>query len=237
MKIHNVIQGSDEWLSLRAGIVTASELDHLVSPTGKIRTGETPHTYLCRKLAEKWVGGPLPAVGSWAMEQGQILEPEVLAIIELALDVGLERVGFVTTDDGLFGASPDAMGFEIKSPQHVNHVKYLLAGVCPPEYWLQVQGCMYATGRDSWQFISYRRGMPMLNVKVERDPDLMNTIEDALTKFQKSLDEGWKILVDCNGGELPKQRKPRTVADEPPMIGLETFDLTDSVAPNFRGEL
>lgn len=218
--------------------MTASELDSLVSPTGKIRTGEGVNTYLCKKLAERWTGAPLPSVGSWAMEQGTILEPEVLATIELTLEIDLERVGFITTDDGLFGCSPDAMGFEIKSPQPTNHIRYLLGGTCPDEYWLQVQGCMFATGFDSWQFISYRRGMPMVNRTVKRDPDLMNTIADALDKFTKRLDESWKILVDCNGGELPKHRKPRAVPDEPPMIGLETYEALQNltVSPNFRSE-
>lgn len=223
MKTHNVEQGSDEWLQLRLGIVTASELDALVSPTGKIRTGEGVQTYLCKKLAERWTGAPLPSFKSHEMEQGQLLEPEVLATIELTLELDLERIGFITTDDGRFGCSPDAMGFEIKSPQPTNHVKWLLANECPSEYLLQVQGCMFATDFDSWDFISYRRGMPMLRVTVKRDNELMDTIADALAKFQKLIDEGWRKLVDCNGGELPKHRKPRSVPDEPPMIGLETF--------------
>ena len=72
MKIHNVQQGSVDWSILRAGKVTASELDALVSPLGKVRTGEGPKTYLHKKVAEAWLGGPLPSLNVWDLEQGKI---------------------------------------------------------------------------------------------------------------------------------------------------------------------
>ena len=54
MKVHDVSQGSLEWLQLRAGVPTASEFDSLVSPTWEIRKGDMPRTYLHKKLAEWW---------------------------------------------------------------------------------------------------------------------------------------------------------------------------------------
>ena len=74
MKTHDVTQGTAEWLAVRAGIPTASELDQLISPTGRLRTGDMPNAYLCRKLAERWTGYPLQSYSGGAMEQGSILE-------------------------------------------------------------------------------------------------------------------------------------------------------------------
>jgi len=233
----NVEQGSDAWLQARLGICTASELKALVTPTGKISTGEGVTTYLCKKLAERWFNQPLQSYKGGEMEQGTLLEPEVLASIELALHIDLERIGFVTTDDGSFGASPDAMGYEIKSPQPPNHIRWLMANECPDEYLLQVQGCMYATGYDSWDFVSYRRGLPMLRVTVKRDPELMETIADALSKFNARMESGWKRLCELNGGE-PKRPTPRTKpVDDTTMIGLETPEQLAAVGgPNFRSD-
>jgi len=102
MKIVECQQQSVEWIEARCGIPTASEFDCLISPDGKPREGETPKTFLCRKLAEAW-NGPLPGFGSFATEQGQILEGEAIPWAEFEFGWKIERVGLVTTDDGRIG--------------------------------------------------------------------------------------------------------------------------------------
>lgn len=241
MKVFNCEQGSDEWLQLRTKCPTASELGSLITDAGKIRgiSTEMPLTYMARKLAEKWLGGPLPTFNGGAAAQGTILEPEVFASIELSLSVDLEKVGFITTDDERFGCSPDAMGYEIKSPLPTNHIKWLLAEVCPPEHMLQVQGCMMVTGRDEWTFVSYRREFPKLVVVVEKDPNLCDVIRDAIDRFSEHFDDAWKMLCEKNGGP-PKPRRVRATkpVDDTTMIGLETPEQLAAVGgPNFRSDL
>lgn len=214
MKVFQVEQGTPEWLALRCGIPTASELDSLVSPTGKIRTGEGPNTFLCRKLAERWLGGPLQTFSGGAMEQGSILEEEAIPWLEIAVESELNRVGFLTTDDGCFGCSPDGLGaslglptgFEIKCPEPTNHVKWLREGECPPEHLLQCQGGMYVTGYSEWQFVSYHRQFPKLIAVVKRDEKFMQAISEALVDFGIKMDAACKLLVEKNGGE-PKQNR------------------------------
>jgi len=207
MKIIDVKQGTAEWLSARAGIPTASELDSLVSPTGKARTGETPHTYLCRKLAERWTGFPLQSFSGGVMEQGAILESEAVPYFELSRGVSVERGGFVTTDDGTFGASPDGLlpdgsGLEIKCPQPPNHLRWLLGGVLPAEHALQCHGGMYVTGAERWTFMSYCRRFPEFTVEVVRDSTIIDTIAEALATFKERMDSAWETLVRANGGAL-----------------------------------
>ena len=221
MKIINVVQGTAEWLEARAGIPTASELDQLLTPELKHRTGETPKTYLCRKLAEKWLGSPLQSFGGGVMEQGTILESEAIPFLEALWNVDIARPGFFTTDDGTFGCSPDGMiddavGVEIKCPQPGNHVRWLINGECPPEHQLQPQGAMYVTGASRWRFVSYCRGFPPLEVWVDRDAEAMAAIDDALDMFNEAMSRGWFELVEANGGP-PKRAKPRvTVSDDHP---------------------
>ena len=143
-KIHTVEQGAAEWLQLRVGKVTASELGNLVTPEFAARKGETPHTYLCSKLAEAWRGAALPGFSSHATEQGQILEDEARRWYAFAFDrERIQNVGFVEHDDGRCGCSPDALidddsGLELKCPEPTNHVRYLLAGELPKAYTAQV---------------------------------------------------------------------------------------------------
>lgn len=204
MKILTHRQGSDEWLRARAGIPTASELDALVSPLGKVRTGEGPHSYVCLKAAERWIGGPIQSFGGGAMEQGSILEGEALPWYELHADTEVRRVGLVLTDDERFGASPDGIlpdgsGLEIKCPQPHTHVRWLVAGVVPPEHRLQCMGGMFATGAERWTFLSYCRGFPPLVAQIHRDPEMFAAIGEALTRFHEALEAAMVRLraADC----------------------------------------
>lgn len=213
MKILPFAQGSVEWMQARAGIPTASEFDNLISSTWKIRTGETPKSYLAAKLAEAWLGGPLVGFNSFDMDQGRILEEEALPWLELELNQEIKRVGLCVRDDGRVGCSPDGLvdalysyGVEIKCPQPTSHVKYLLKGEVPPEYLAQVHGGMYVTGLESWRFLSYRRGFPNLLLTVERDDAISESIHAAVFGFLEEFDAAFKRLCEINGG--PPKRKP-----------------------------
>lgn len=194
MKLHNVQQGSQEWLELRLGIPTASEFNALISPTWKVREGEGPHTYLCRKIVEKVCRHiDEDFGGNFAVEQGSILEGEAIPWFEFAHDVAIDRVGFCTTDDGRAGCSPDGLigedgGIEVKCPLPHTHLKYLLAGTLPADYAAQVHGSMYVTGRKWWKFVSYSRKFPALVLHVDRDEKIQEAIKAALDGFNALFD-------------------------------------------------
>lgn len=111
MKIHSCEQQSREWMQLHVGIPTAGGLDNLLTPEFELRKGETPKTYVYRKVAEAWRGKPMIDLGgsSFAMDQGLILESEAIPFWELTTGRKVTRVGFITTDDGRFGCSPDGL--------------------------------------------------------------------------------------------------------------------------------
>lgn len=214
MKIYDVEQGSTEWLALRAGIPTASEFSRLVTPKKReIAKGEKVRGYVAEKLAERWLGRPLEAFsGSFSMEQGKILEEEAIPRFELETGLAGRKVGFITTDDGKYGCSPDWLldigGVEAKCPKPETHVEYLLAGTCPDEYYGQIQGSMLVTGAPHWYFVSYCRGFPLLIVKVMRDEEYLETLAEALQIVGKHIDEGYAVLVKLNGGEPVRAVQP-----------------------------
>ncbi len=157
MKIHDCQQGTLEWTRLHFGIPTASGLDNLLTPEFELRKGELPKTYVYKKVAEKLQGRPLIDLGasSFMLEQGMIIEEEARPWYALEYDKHVHQVGFITTDDGRFGCSPDGLilqtgldgdirhlfktfspsdecvGLEIKSPAAHTHVKYLVNGTLP----------------------------------------------------------------------------------------------------------
>lgn len=203
MRIHELEQGTDEWLRLRLGKVTASELDALLTPLFALRTGDGVKTYVYSKAAEKWRGMPLPGFNSHATEQGEMLEDEARAWFALTTDHRVRNVGFVETDDGKFGCSPDALldedgGLELKCPEPTNHVRYLMEGILPKDYAAQVHGSMFATGRPWWKFVSYRRGFPAFVLRVERDEAICAKIAEAVEKFSVQLDTAMQTLTKAS---------------------------------------
>lgn len=208
MKISPHPQGSIEWLQARLGVVTASELDSLVTPDFKLRTGETPKSYLAKKVAEKLTGECADGFESFDMMQGKILEEEARPWLAMELNRDIETCGLITRDDGLVGCSPDGLfygepkltnpqicvysapltGVEIKCPKASTHAKYLLNGELPKEYAAQVYGSMYVTGFTEWIFVSYNRKMPKLVLRVQRDEEIIAKIHDAVTKFIADMD-------------------------------------------------
>src|SRR5580693_10316416 len=106
---HPVTQGSDAWHRLRFGRPTASEFDQLLTPSFALRTGDMPRTYLYRKIAEHLLGKSLDQGGSWAMDQGSLLESEAIPYYEFTQGVKVRRIGFVTSDDFRIGCSPDGL--------------------------------------------------------------------------------------------------------------------------------
>ena len=220
MKIHTEFeQNSGEWEQTRAGKVTASELDALITPLWKARTGDGVQTYLTKKLAEKWLGGPLPSFQALDMEFGHILEAEARPFYTVTTGREVQTVGFIESEDGKCGCSPDGLislthGLEIKSPRIETHIRYLLDGGLPKDYAAQVHGSMFITGATHWDFMSYRRGLPPLIITIERDAEIQDKIQDAVTDFLVQFDAAWAKLVEINGGE-PKRVTPPPASARP----------------------
>jgi len=209
MKIHEVKQGSPEWLTLRLGKVTASEIDALVSPLGKIRTGKGPETYLYTKLCERLLGySPAADVNTFAMGQGAIMESEARPWYEFTREVAVQQVGFITDDSERFGCSPDGLigtdgGIEIKCPQPARALEYLLTGEVPDEYTMQIQFSMFVTGRAWWDFLSYSRQFPALVVRVPRDEKIQATLTQAVEIFAEKFDAALARITALRSEDNP----------------------------------
>lgn len=190
MIIHpHVIQGSEEWLEMRAGRATASEASKVLTPTGKDSSSRIGYM---RKLArEKLINDPMEFMGNKFTEWGQAMEPEARGVFEKETDLVVSEVGFCTRADDIVGFSPDGIiyhegnpwkGLEIKCPAVDKHVQYIMEGILPPEYKLQVHWSLAASGLNSWYFMSYFPKLKPLIIEVEAD-EFTDLVKDAQDRF------------------------------------------------------
>lgn len=186
MIVHNMGQYSPEWWAARLGIPTASRFDEILTPTGKLST--QADKYMMELLAEWLSGGPNPQFETEWMRRGTELEPEARKYYAFATDAEIVQVGFITRDDGMVGASPDALvnsdGLsEIKCPAPHTHVGYLLGAKLATQYIPQVQGQLWIAEREWCDWISYHPTMPPCIVRVNRDDGYIKALASAVDEF------------------------------------------------------
>lgn len=210
MKILTMKQGSPDWFKARMGLPTASEFDRLITPLGKLRTGDGPQTFLVEKLAERWTGKPQSDYYSRPMENGTIRQDHAIGWLAFEHNIDIKEVGFILSDDGRYGCSPDGLllpqsGVEVKCPILKTQIGWLLDGELPKEHTAQVQGSMLVTGAKVWKFLAYSEEAPNLLLDVERDDKFCDTLAEGLAAFCERLDAAYKRLVELNGGERVKE--------------------------------
>lgn len=187
MKTFDVPQRSDEWFKLRRGIPTASRFDMIMTAV-TCKPSSSQAKLIDQLLAESLLPAETVERSSADMEHGMILEAEARCAYELGYAPDkVTEVGFILSDCGRFGCSPDGLvgdkrGVEIKCPNPSTQVSYVRAGVLPSEYKCQVHGSMIVSGRSEWDFFSYARGLPPLCVTVRAD-DFTNKLRVEIDAF------------------------------------------------------
>lgn len=186
-------QGTPEWFQCRLGIPTASRFaDILAKGEGKMR-GRYLH-----ELAADIIRGfsDSDTYTNSHMERGKDQEDEARRLYAFVYDADPERVGFLR--NGRKGASPDSLlgtagGLEIKCA--IGHVQIdrLRKGTLPSEHVAQVQGSMWVSEREYWDFVSYSPGLPLLRVRVNRDEAYIANLAKAVDAFVDEL----SALVDA----------------------------------------
>lgn len=196
----HVQQGSIDWYRLRAGIPTASEFHHIITPK-KMQLAESRKSYQCRLIAERllnWQANSLDKIRH--IEDGKTNEPFAIAQLEEIDGIETERVGFVRTNDRRFGASPDRVTdisadrqhvgivIEAKSPTIPKQFEYLLFGH-DDAYRAQVQGQLWVSEADKALFYAYNTRMPAYRVETGRDEEFIKKLVGALEQFSEELEE------------------------------------------------
>lgn len=184
--LHHCEQNSDEWDRLRLGIPTSSSFDKIITPLGK--PSRQWEKYGFHLIAERLLKRKVDSYTSEWMERGALTESDAAEFYELVKDIKLEPIGFITNDAGTIGCSPDRLIgedglLEIKVPKPNTQVEYLLTGKIGREYWPQLQGQLFISGRKWVDILAYHPELPPSIMRVERDIEFIACLERQLEEF------------------------------------------------------
>lgn len=191
----DLIQGSDEWLAARCGMLTASEMKLIVTPTFKPAKNDKERAHLFELLAQRITRYVEPTYISDDMLRGRDDEIEARALYAKHY-APVTEAGFVTNDRWGFtiGYSPDGLVgddglIECKSRRQKYQVQTIVSGEMPDDYAIQVQTGLLVTGRKWCDFVSYSGGLPMVPIRVLPNPAWQEMILQAATAFEERLAE------------------------------------------------
>lgn len=197
-----LVQGSDEWLEARRGILTASEMKLIVTPSNlKTANNDKVRAHMYELLAQRISGFIEPVNIGFNAERGHA--DEVWARIEYSRHYAeTSDMGFITNDEWGFtiGYSPDFMvgddGLgECKSRLQKYQVQTIIEHVAtgsetiPSEYLIQCQTGLLVSQRRWLDFLTYSGGHYMAVIRVWPDPAVQGAILDAARDFEGKLKE------------------------------------------------
>lgn len=189
----DLIQGTDEWLEQRCGLLTASEMKLILTPTLKLASNDKERAHLYELLAQRITKYVEPRYISDDMLRGHDDEIEARDLYAKHF-APVEQVGFVTNSKWGFtiGYSPDGLVgddglIECKSRRQKFQIETIAADEVPAEFMLQLQTGLLVTERKWVDFISYSGGLPLFVKRVEADPEMQDAILRAATAFEERL--------------------------------------------------
>lgn len=194
IKYHaDLVQGSDEWLSVRCGMLTASEMKLILTPTLKIASNDKERSHVYELLAQRITQYVEPHYIGSDMLRG--IEDEVYARDAYSKNYApVTDMGFITNDRWGFkiGCSPDGLVgddglLECKSRRNKFQIETISSGEVPDDYLLQVQTALLVSERKWLDFISYCGGLPMITIRVFPDPVVQVAILAAATAFEERV--------------------------------------------------
>lgn len=187
-------QGSQDWLKLKLGVLSASNASKIVAKQGT----QTREGYLFELVSQVATRAHAP-ISAAAVEWGKSFEEPARASFELTHGHSIEPAPFVFKDETFReGASPDGLiydqglGVEIKVPfNSTHHVASLVSDKIKPEYQWQCQFQMRALDCDEWLFCSYDprfMRQPLKIIPVKRDQSMQSKLEDCVGEFISEMD-------------------------------------------------
>lgn len=197
------IEKREKWLKDRRGKFTSSEYGRLMGyendPKYQTQLTKGGMTYAYEKYLET-ITSESDSFSTSSTEHGnefekeaavQFMEETGLVVANYGIDQEFIELGehLGCTPDGLIG---DDAGFESKCPNSKTHDHYLsniqcqdsFKKTCSDYYW-QIQGSMYITGRKKWYFVSYdprfvEQKERLLILRIDRNEEDIENLKNRL---------------------------------------------------------
>lgn len=192
MKIYSSLeQGSPEWLALRLGKITASNIGTVL---GK---GVTREKYLLKLAAERVSGIVEETYKNAHMERGNEQESTARAAYEAATGNEVLQVAFV--DCETWGASPDGLVgdngcIEIKCRIGSVQASTILDRAVPSDNLPQTHAVMLALDRQWCDYVSYSPNMPLYIERITRSPEWDAKILAGIAAGNEAIDKSVRLI-------------------------------------------
>lgn len=184
-------QGTDEWHKVKVGKFSGSSFADLMQKV----TTKGFNDIINQIVYEKMTGEVPESFSNKWMDRGTELEPEAREHYEFLTFTKVKQVGFIELNDYV-GISPDGLvgekgGLEIKCPKYSTLLSYHFHNNGEEDYKWQLQGALYVTGRDFWDFFVYHPKLKPYRKRIYPNPimqkDLHNRIEFAILEVEKRI--------------------------------------------------
>lgn len=198
MKYYDVAQNTPEWSALRIGRITASNMDCIISPTGKQST--QVDKYLNKLISEQITGESSDKFqGNVHTDRGHEYEQEAADYYSMLTDVELKKAGFCTTDDGSLGCSPDRFVgddgvLEIKTGLPHIMIEYYLSGKLEQDHRPQTQSTLYITERQWIDTMLYNPLIKPIIIRSTRSDQFINDMVSFTNSAFKLMEEKKSIM-------------------------------------------
>jgi hypothetical protein len=192
-RFHYIDPYTSAWWKARRGIPTASQFHRIITLSGK--PSEQSRRYMYELIAERLLDETMKTdmIQTYWMERGHQMEPKAIEAFQETHRLVLKRVGFVTTNDGRIGCSPDCLvegsvqAVEIKCPAPWNQIGLLLDGP-DDKYKPQVQGQLLVGGWETVHLFAYHPQMPSFHLETHPDRAYQAAMAELLDRFCRLLD-------------------------------------------------
>ena len=218
-----VYQGSEEWAALRCGLLTASEMKLLFTPTLKPAVNDKTRAHVYEIAAQRisqhvephYIGDDMLR-GHEEEVEARILYAEKYAPVQECGFITNDRWGFtlgyspdgLVGDDGLIEAKSRRQKFQIQTI--VEHVWGGTPATIPDEFAIQIQTGLLVSEREWCDFLSYSNGLPMAAIRVYPNDELQKAILEAAERFEAQVEAKVKNygLALASGARLtPTKRR------------------------------
>jgi len=214
----DLIQGTEAWLAARCGLLTASEMKLIITPTLKVASNDKERAHVWELAAQRITNYVEPSYIGDDMLRGMEDEVEARALYHKHY-APVEQMGFITNDRWGFtiGGSPDGLVrddglIECKSRRQKYQIETIATRTMPGDYWIQVQTLLLVTERTWCDFVSYSGGLPMVTLRVFPDEKTQAAIVEAAEAFEmrvaKRIDE-YKDTHASDTRLIPTERTDR----------------------------
>ncbi len=201
-------QGSEEWLSLRLGKITASRVKDVLTKGRGTSPSKTAESYMMELIAEILTGNSKPFFENDAMRWGTETEPQARAMYAVNNDfVDVKEVAFVEHNEHV-GISPDGLVgddglLEIKCPNTTTQLKRALSDDYSADYKAQIQMQLWVTEREWCDFLSFDPRLECaagyLQQRVMRDEEYIEEMKTKVYAFVEKMNELIQQLTTKEG--------------------------------------